>query len=151
MEVSFEIDKVIKCAVYNTAFFPSGGGVDDVLMRLSLIKPIIKDVNLMCISFSVKHPKIFWESWMSLSNMSRTISDIYTYPFNPQLVIKTYQKIKGTFICGPLFSKWMGVFQSWLDCFSIGVWAFIQNINFLSSVAFVYWGPFVIIFKCCNL
>ena len=62
MEVSFEIDKVIKCAIYNTAFFPSGGGVDDVLMRLSLIKPIIKDVNLMCISFSVKHPQIFWES-----------------------------------------------------------------------------------------
>ena len=44
------------------------------------------------------------------------------------------QKIKGTFICGPLLSKWMGVFQSWLDCFSIGVWVFIQNINFLSSV-----------------
>ena len=40
------------------------------------------------------------------------------------------QKIKGTFICGPLFSKWMGVFQSWLDCFSIGVWAFIQKIHF---------------------
>ena len=33
------------------------------------------------------------------------------------------QKIKGTFICGPLFFKWMGVFQSWLDSFSIGVWA----------------------------
>ena len=61
------------------------------------------------------------------------------------------QKIKGTFICGPLLSKWMGVFQSWLDCFSIGVLAFIQNINFLSSVVFVYWCPFVTIFKCCNL
>ena len=61
------------------------------------------------------------------------------------------QKIKGTFICGPLLSKWMGVFHSWLDCFSIGVGAFIQNINFLSSVVFVYWCPFVTIFKCCNL
>ena len=61
------------------------------------------------------------------------------------------QKIKGTFICGPLLSKWMGVFQSWLDCFSIGVWSFIQNINFLSSVVFVYWCPFVIIVKCYNL
>ena len=61
MEVSFEVDKIIeKCAIYNTIFFPSGG--DDVLMRLSLIKQIIKDVNLMCISFSVKHPQIFWES-----------------------------------------------------------------------------------------
>ena len=58
--------------------------------EVSLIKQMIKDVNFMWIAFSVKHPKIFWESWMSLSNMSRTISNIYTYPFNPQLVIKTY-------------------------------------------------------------
>ena len=36
------------------------------------------------------------------------------------------QKIKGTFICGPLFFKWMGIFQSWLDCSSIGVWVFIH-------------------------
>ena len=49
------------------------------------------------------------------------------------------------------FLNWMGVFQSWLDCFPIGVWAFIPNINFLSSVVFVYWCPFVTIFKCCNL
>ena len=68
-------------------FFPSGGA--EVLMRLLLIKQIIKDVNLMWFSFSVKHPQIFWESWMSLSNMSRTISNIYTYPFNSQFVIKT--------------------------------------------------------------
>ena len=60
MEVSFEVDKIIKCAIYNTVFFPSGG--DDALMRLLLIKQIIKDVNLMCILFSVKHPQIFWES-----------------------------------------------------------------------------------------
>ena len=59
MEVSFEVDKIIKCAI-QYCFFPSGE--DDVLMRLSLIKQIIKDVNLMCISFSVKHPDIFWES-----------------------------------------------------------------------------------------
>ena len=62
MEVSFEIDKIIKSAIYNTVFFPSGGGVDDVLKRLLLIKQIIKDLNLMCISFSVKHPQTFWES-----------------------------------------------------------------------------------------
>ena len=62
MEGFFEVDKIIKYAIYNTVFFPSGGGVDDVLVRLSLIKQIIKDVNLMCISFSVKHPQIFWES-----------------------------------------------------------------------------------------
>ena len=40
MEVSPEIDKIIKCAIYNAVFFPSGGGVDDMLMRLSLIKQI---------------------------------------------------------------------------------------------------------------
>ena len=62
MEVSVEVHKIIKCALYNTVFFPSGGRVDDMLMRLSLIKQIIKDVNLMCLSFSVKHPQIFWES-----------------------------------------------------------------------------------------
>ena len=136
-------------------FFPSGGGVDDMFMKLSLIKQIIQDVNLMCIPFSVKHPQIFWELWMSLYNMSSTISNIYTYPFNPQLMIKTQveshdqkPKDQGTFICGPLLSKLMDVFHSWLDCFSIEVWTFIQNINFLSSVVFVYWCRFVIFVKC---
>ena len=62
MEVSVEVDKIIKCFIYNTIFFPSGGGVDDVLVKLLLIKQIIKDVNLMCFSFSIKHPQIFWES-----------------------------------------------------------------------------------------
>ena len=47
------------------------------------------------------------------------------------------QKIKGTFIYGPLPFKGIGVFQSWLDCFSIGVSAFIQNKNFLPSVVFL--------------
>ena len=45
----------------------------------------------------------------------------------------------------------MGVFQSYLDCFSIEVWAFIQSINFLSSVVFVYLSAFVTIFKLCDL
>ena len=45
MEVSFKLDNIIKCAIYNTVFFPSGG--DYVLMRLSLIKPIVKGVSLM--------------------------------------------------------------------------------------------------------
>ena len=101
-----------------------------MLVRLSLIEQIIKDANLMCISFSVKHPQTFRKSWMSLSNMSRTISNMYT------------------FICGPLLFKWMGLFQSWLDCFSIGVWKFIQNINFF---IFSRWRPFFAIFKCSNL
>ena len=63
MEVPVEVHKIIKCAIYNIVFFfPSGGGVDDILVRLSLINQIIKDVNLMRIVFSVKHPQIFWES-----------------------------------------------------------------------------------------
>ena len=116
-------------------FFPSGGGVADMLQRLSLMKDFIEDVNFMCVSFSVKHPQIFCELWMSLSS---TISNIYTYPFNSQLVLKKIsrkswseaKRSKGTFICGPLLSKWMGLFHSWLDYFSIEVWAFIQNLNF---------------------
>ena len=72
--------------LYAVLFFSSGGGADDVLVKLLLIKKITKDVNLMCISFSVKYPQIFWESWISLSG---TIFNMYTYPFNPQLVIKT--------------------------------------------------------------
>ena len=32
MDVYFEVDKIIKCAIYNTVFTLSGGGVDDVLM-----------------------------------------------------------------------------------------------------------------------
>ena len=62
MKVSVEVGKIIKYAIYVTVFFPSGGGVHDVLVRFSLIKQIIKDVSLMCLSFSVKHPHIFWES-----------------------------------------------------------------------------------------
>ena len=64
MEVSVEVDKIIKCAIYNSVFFffHSGEGVDDVLVMLSLIKQIIKDINLICISFSVKRPQIYLES-----------------------------------------------------------------------------------------
>ena len=62
MEFSVEVDKNIKCAIYNTVFFLLGGGGGDVLVTLSLVKQIIKDVNLMCLSFSVKHLQIFWES-----------------------------------------------------------------------------------------
>ena len=36
------------------------------------------------------------------------------------------QKIKESFISGLLFFKWMGIFQSWLDCISIGVFALIH-------------------------
>ena len=62
MEVSVKVHKIIKCTIDSTVFFTSGGGVDDVLLRLSLIKQIIKDTNLMSISFSVKHPQTVWES-----------------------------------------------------------------------------------------
>ena len=62
MEVPVEVDKIIKCVIYDTVFLHSGEGVDDVLVRLLLIKQIIKDVSLIYLSFSVKHTQIFWES-----------------------------------------------------------------------------------------
>ena len=62
MEISVEVHKIIRCTVYSITFFTSGEDVDDVLVRLSLIEQIIKDANLMSISFSVKHPKLFQES-----------------------------------------------------------------------------------------
>ena len=36
------LHKIIKCAIYSTVFFPSGGGVDDVLARLPLINKLSK-------------------------------------------------------------------------------------------------------------
>ena len=62
MEVSVEIHKIIKCIIYSIVLFPSGWGVDDVMVRLSLIKQFISIVNFMCIAFGVEHPQIFWES-----------------------------------------------------------------------------------------
>ena len=63
MEGSVDVYKVIICAIYSTVFFfTSGGGVGDMLVRLSLVEEIIKDANLMCISFSVKHPQTFGKS-----------------------------------------------------------------------------------------
>ena len=38
-------------------------------------------------SFSVRDVQTFWELSMSLSNMFRAISNIYTHPFQPQLMI----------------------------------------------------------------
>ena len=66
MKVSAEVHKIIKYTIYSTALFFTtlflGVGVDDVLVSLSLIEQIIKDVNLMSISFSVKDPQTFPES-----------------------------------------------------------------------------------------
>ena len=64
MEVSIEVHKIIQCTIYSTIFFffTSGGDVDDVLLRLTLIEKIIKDTNLMSILFNVKHPQTFRES-----------------------------------------------------------------------------------------
>ena len=33
MEVSVEVHKIIKCTIYSTTFFTSGGGFDDVLVN----------------------------------------------------------------------------------------------------------------------
>ena len=59
MEVPFEVDKIIKFTINNTVTFSLVGGVDEVLVKLQLIKKIIKDANMMCISFSVKYPHAF--------------------------------------------------------------------------------------------
>ena len=53
MEVSVEVDKNVQFIIYNTVFFPLQV---EVFVRLSLIKQIIKDVNLMSLSFSVRYP-----------------------------------------------------------------------------------------------
>ena len=91
---------------------------DEILVMLSLMEEIIKDANSMWISFSVKQPQTFLESWMSFSNMFSTISNMYTYTFNPKLVIKhklkviiRNQKIKGTFIRGLFFLNEWGYFS----------------------------------------
>ena len=34
MEFSFEVDKIIKFTIYMIMFFPSGGGSDNLLVRL---------------------------------------------------------------------------------------------------------------------
>ena len=57
MKDSFRIDKVIKFTVI-LFFFTSGVGIDDeVLVKLSLIEQVTKDVNTTCISLNVKHPQ----------------------------------------------------------------------------------------------
>ena len=91
----------------------------------------------MCILFSFKHSQTFPDPRIILFNIFRPISNMNNYPLNPQLWWKhklkfmiRNKKIKSFFICWPSFFKWMGVFQSCLDLFSFGVWAFIQNINF---------------------
>ena len=63
MKVSVEYTKLyVLYTLLSLFLFTSGGSVDDILVRLSLVAQIIKDANLMCISFSVKHSQIFWES-----------------------------------------------------------------------------------------
>ena len=62
MDVSVEVQKITKCTLYSTVFFTSGRRVEDVLVSLSSVEQITKDTNLMCISFSVKHPQTFRET-----------------------------------------------------------------------------------------
>ena len=99
-------------------FLTSDGGADEMLVRLSLIEQFIKDTNSMCIYFSIKQLQTFQELQMSLSNMSRTILNKFTYPFKPQLMIKTYfdfashdqkPKVNGTFILRPLVLNGWGI------------------------------------------
>ena len=59
MGVSVEVHKIIKCAIYSIAVFPSGGVAEDVLVRLPLMKQIIKNINSIGIASSDQHPHIF--------------------------------------------------------------------------------------------
>ena len=85
MKVSVEVHKIIKLTIYNTVLLLQV----NVLVRLLSIEQIMKNANSMCISFSIKHPQTFQKSRLKLPNMPRTISNMYTYPFNPQMLIKT--------------------------------------------------------------
>ena len=49
MKVSVEYTKLYVLYTVLFFFFTSGGSVDDILVRLSLVAQIIKDANLMCI------------------------------------------------------------------------------------------------------
>ena len=133
-------------------FLTSDGGVDEMLVTLSLLEQIIKDTNSMCIYFTIKQLKTFQELQMSLSNMSRTISNKFTYTFKLQLIIKTYfashdykPKVNGIFILKPL------VLNLW------GILVFIRLfVNCSKSIYSKYillhacWRPFATIFKCSN-
>ena len=59
MEVFVEVHKITKCAIYSTVSLRSGEDVDGVLVTLSLIEQIVKDVNFKCISFGVNIHKYF--------------------------------------------------------------------------------------------
>ena len=58
---SVEVHKIINFFLQNT-FFTSSGYIDEMLVRLPLIKQIINHANSMCISFSVEHTQKFRES-----------------------------------------------------------------------------------------
>ena len=65
-------------------FFTSGGGVGEVLVRLSLTDP---RMPMRCAFHSVGQYQTsrdihFWKKGVC-QHITRTISNIYTYPFNP--------------------------------------------------------------------
>ena len=47
------------------------------------------------------------------------------------------EQIKGTFILGSLFSKWMGTFQYLLDCFQWEDEHLFKKYTSISSIVFV--------------
>ena len=93
MEVSVEVQKIMLYRVL--FFFPSGGGVDDFINQWG-VEVVINQTNCQECNFDVHciQCQAFSESWISLSNMSRAIPNMYTYPFNSQLVINHDKKPK---------------------------------------------------------
>ena len=75
MEVSVEVHKIIKYGMSSPVFFPSDGGVDDVFLRLSLIKQTTKDIYLMCI-YSVSNT----DRYLGIVNESvQYVQDYFQY------------------------------------------------------------------------
>ena len=66
----------------------SGGGVDEVLVMLLLIDPRIpiRSAFHPTVQFQTSRDVHFGKKGVC-QNTTRTISNIYTYPFNPSLVI----------------------------------------------------------------
>ena len=71
MEVSFEVNKIIKYAIYSN---------DGVLLNLSLIEQIIKDANLLWISFIVKHPQRFFGI---MNEFVQNVQSYFQYVYTP--------------------------------------------------------------------
>ena len=88
MEVSVEVDKIIKRVMYNTVFFPLGRGVDDVLGRLLLNR--LSRMSVWCAFHSVSNIHGYFGNCEWIRRICPELFPVSIHnPFNPQLVVKT--------------------------------------------------------------